>query len=77
MPINNRNRRSRARTEPIPDILEPLDPKCFVLQLSEVMGEREERQQSQALPTTPDERRIAARRQKAKRDRDRRWWDDC
>lgn len=77
MTINHKNRRSRARTEPLPDALEPLDPECFVQQLSEVMGERNERQQFQALPTTPDKRRIAARRQKAKRDWDRRWWDDC
>jgi len=75
--INNRDRRSRVRAEPIPDILEPLDPKYFGQQLSEVMGEREERQQSQALSTTPEERRAAARRRKAARDRDRRWWDDC
>lgn len=73
MAINNEDRRSRVRAEPI---LEPLDPKCFGQQLTEAMSEREERQQSQALPTTPDEQRIAARRQKAKRDRDRRWWDD-
>jgi len=39
MTINNRNHRSGARAEPLPDILEPLDPECFVQQLSEVMDE--------------------------------------
>jgi len=67
MTINNGNRRKRVRAEPLPESMEPLDPKCFVQQLSEVMGERKEQ---------PDERRAAARRRKATRDRDRRWWDD-
>jgi len=70
MTINNRNRRNRARAEPIPDTLEPLNPKCFVQQLSEVMGEREERQQSKdAQPTPPPKRRKSRRPIRA-------WWQD-
>ncbi len=80
MTINNRNRRSRVRTEPLPDILEPLDPECSVQQLSEVMAELErnmkgmdelaKRQQSRdALPTTPPRRGKSRRPFVA-------WWQD-
>jgi len=80
MTINNRDRRSRVRTEPLPESIEPLDPECFVQQLSEVMGELKQnmkaadelakRQQSRdALPTTPP------RRGKSRR-AFRPWWQD-
>ena len=39
MTINNRNRSSRVRTEPIPDTLEPLDPDDYGQLLDEAMGE--------------------------------------
>jgi len=80
MTINNRDRRSRVRTEPLPDILEPLDPECFVQQLSEVMGELKlnmkamdelaKRQQSRnTQPTTPPKRRKSRRTFRP-------WWQD-
>lgn len=70
MAINNRDRRSRARVEPIPDTLEPLDPKDFVQLLSEAMSERGERQKSRdAQPTTPPRRRKSRRPVRA-------WWQD-
>jgi len=69
MAINNPHHRKRVR-EPLPDSLEPLDPECFVQQLSEVMGEREERQQSRdAQPTPPPRRRKSRRPVRA-------WWQD-
>jgi len=62
MTINNRDRRKQIRAEPIPDTLEPLDPKCFAQQLTEAMGERKERQQSRdAQPATPPRRRKSPR----------------
>ncbi len=67
MTINNPHHRKRVR-EPLPDILEPLDPECFAQQLSEVMGELKlnmkamdelaKRQQFRdAQPTTPPRRK--------------------
>ncbi len=80
MTINNRNHRSRVRTEPLPDILEPLDPECCAQLLAEAMVELKQnmkamdelakRQQSRdALPTTPP------RRGKSRRTF-RPWWQD-
>jgi hypothetical protein len=80
MTINNRDRRNRARTEPLPESINPLDPECCAQQLSEVMGELKlnmkaadelaKRQQSRdALPTTPPRRRKSRRPFRP-------WWQD-
>jgi hypothetical protein len=80
MTINNKNRRSRVRSEPIPDTLEPLDPECCAQLLAEAMVELKrnmramdelaKRQQCRdAQPTTPP------RRGKSRRPF-RPWWQD-
>jgi len=72
MTINNRDRRSRVRTEPLPESIEPLDPDNCAQLLTEAldeikqnmkaMDERAKRQQSRdALPTTPPRRKSPRR----------------
>ncbi len=80
MTINNRDRRSRVRTEPLPESIEPLDPdNCGQLlaeSLSELkqnmkaMDQLAKRQQSRdAQPITPPRRGKSRRPFVA-------WWQD-
>ncbi len=75
----NRDHRSRVRAEPLPDILEPLDPDACGQLLAEAlvelkrnmkaMDERAKPQQSKAAqPTTPPRRKS--------RRPFRPWWQD-
>jgi len=80
MTINNKNRSSRVRTEPLPESIEPLDPDNCGQLLAEAMSEIKQnmaamdelakRQQLRdAQPTTPP------RRGKSRRPF-RPWWQD-
>ena len=80
MTINNRDRRSRVRTEPLPESIKPLDPDDCGQLLAEAMSELKQnmkamdelakRQQSRdAQPTTPPRRGKSRRPFRA-------WWQD-